>query len=203
MRGTSTGTAGNQKISIAVSEPHKLKKAFFGGIVYTIITKYFGDQFTDYGSNSHFSVSRSYTDIKMLFEYLEFNYKKQGIIIPPPPPKASLTIVDTVTTAGSKNITASAASRSIDKKCVALDRYMKRLAKHPVVRKDAMFRSFIQDKEVAKSLKAIGGFGASMKSIKTRFQIFRSKLVVTEKDPWFKVSRGFVSFKMKLPVNLI
>ena len=193
LRGSTTGASGAQKISIAVSEPHKdKKKGIFGGIVYTIVTKYYGDQFNDYGSNSHFSVTRSYKEIKTLYEYLVFSYKKQGIIIPPPPPKASLSIVDNISTVGSKNLNSSAASRTIDKKCVALDRYMKRLAKHPVVRKDAMFRSFIQDKEVAKTLKPIVSFKSSVESWKTRFNIFRSKLVVTETDAWFKVKHNFI-----------
>ena len=91
-------------------------------MVYNIITKYYGEQFVS-GSNSHFSVTRSYKDIQNLYKYLNLSYQKHGVIIPPPPPKANLSIVDTVQTAGAKNLTASAASRSIDKKCVALDRY--------------------------------------------------------------------------------
>ena len=66
-------------------------------------------------------------------------------------------------------------------------RYMKRLGKHPVVRKDAMFRSFIQDKEVAKTLKPLVGFKSAMESMKSGLATFQSKITVTEKDPWFKV----------------
>lgn len=187
LRGSSIGASGSQKISIAVSEPHKAKKGWFRGVVYTIVTKYYGDKFDDYGANSHFSVSRSYSDIKTLYEYLNLSYKKLGVIIPPPPPKASLGFVDTVNTAGPKNLASSSALKSIDKKCVALDRYMKRLAKHPVVRKDAMFRSFIQDKEVAKSLKPVVTFKTSLSNFKSRIDIWKSKIVVTEKDAWFKV----------------
>ena len=61
-----------------MSEPHKAKKGWFGGVVYTIITKYYGDEFSDYGSNSHFSVTRSYKDIKTLYQYLLFTYIKQA-----------------------------------------------------------------------------------------------------------------------------
>ena len=187
MRGSNTGTAGSQKISIAVSEPHK-SKGFFGGVVYNIITKYYGEGYDQqFGSNSHFSVTRSYKDIQNLYKYLTLSYQKHGVIIPPPPPKANLGIVDTVQTAGAKNLNSSAASRSIDKKCVALDRYMKRLGKHPVVRKDAMFRSFIQDKEVAKTLKPLVTFKGAMEGIKSKMATFQSKIAVTEKDPWFKV----------------
>lgn len=158
-------------------------------MVYNIITKYYGEQFVS-GSNNHFSVTRSYKDIQNLYKYLTLSYQKVGVIIPPPPPKANLSIVDTVQTAGAKNLTASAASRSIDKKCVALDRYMKRLGKHPVVRKDAMFRSFIQDKEVAKTLKPLITIKGAVEGLKSRMATFQSKIAVTEKDPWFKTRQG-------------
>ena len=108
-------------------------------------------------------------------------------MIPPVPPKASLGFVDSVTTVGTKNLAATTVFKSIDRKCVALDRYMKRLVKHPVVRKDAMFRSFKQDKEVSKTLKPIVTLKSSVQSVKSKFQIFRSKIVATENDPWFKV----------------
>ena len=65
---------------------------------------------------------------------------------------------------------------------------MKRLAKHPVVRKDAMFRSFIQDKEVSKTLKPIVGFKSAIDTFKSRINMFRAKVTVTERDVWFKVS---------------
>ena len=64
---------------------------------------------------------------------------------------------------------------------------MKRLGKHPVVRKDAMFRSFIQDKEVAKTLKPLVTIKSAMEGIKSKMATFQSKIAVTEKDPWFKV----------------
>ena len=65
---------------------------------------------------------------------------------------------------------------------------MKRLAKHPVVRKDAMFRSFIQDKEVIKTLKPVVGFKSAIDMFKLRMNLFRARVTVTERDVWFKVS---------------
>ena len=65
---------------------------------------------------------------------------------------------------------------------------MKRLAKHPVVRKDAMFRSFIQDKEVSKTLKPVVGFKSAIDMFKLRMNLFRARVTVTERDVWFKVS---------------
>ena len=100
LRGSATGSSGQQKITIAVSEPHKSKKGLFGGVVYTIMTRYYADQFNDYGVNSHFTVTRSYKDIQTLYDYLLFTYKKQGVIVPPPPPKANLGLKDKMSTIG-------------------------------------------------------------------------------------------------------
>lgn len=178
---------GGQKISIAVSEPFKNRKGLFKSVVYTILTRYGGERTGQYGGNSHYSVTRSYSDIEHMYKYLVLSYKKEGVIVPPPPQKNSLGFIQSSSSINGENLAASNASRAIDKKCVALDRYMKRLARHPVIRKDAMFRSFIQEKEVAKTLKPLTTFKGAMANVKASMAVFRSKIAVTEKDPWFQV----------------
>ena len=64
------------------------------------MTRYYADQFNDYGVNSHFTVTRSYKDIQTLYYYLLFTYKKEGVIVPPPPPKANLGFKDKCSTIG-------------------------------------------------------------------------------------------------------
>ena len=64
---------------------------------------------------------------------------------------------------------------------------MKRLSKHPVVRKDAMFKAFLHEKDVAKTLKPLVTMKGAFYNIKTKMSIFRSKMTVKEKDPWFQV----------------
>ena len=76
-----------------------------------------------------------------------------------------------------------------------INRYMKRLAKHPVIRKDAMFRSFIQDKEVSKTLKPIATFKTAIDTFKSRIDLFKAQVTVTERDAWFKVSSPVNSSK--------
>ena len=65
---------------------------------------------------------------------------------------------------------------------------MKRLSKHPVVRKDAMFKAFLHEKDVAKTLKPLVTMKGAMDNFKAKFSLFRSKITVKEKDPWFSVS---------------
>ena len=63
-----------------------------------------------------------------------------------------------------------------------------RLSKHPVIRKDAMFKAFLHEKDVAKTLKPLVTMKGAMNNMKRRLNLFRSKMVVKEKDPWFQVN---------------
>ena len=65
-----------------------------------------------------------------------------------------------------------------------------RLSKHPVIRKDAMFKAFLHEKDVAKTLKPLVTMKGAMNNMKRRLNLFRSKMVVKEKDPWFQVNIG-------------
>ena len=187
LRGSSASVVDGHKMSIAVSEPHKAKGILFGGVLYTIITKYGDENGENFGNKTFYSVTRSYNDIVNLYQFLMLSYKKDGIIIPPPPVKGNLGLIEKVTTVRAENLSSSSASRSIDKKCVALDRYMKRLSKHPVVRKDAMFKAFLHEKDVAKTLKPLVTMKGAMNNFKAKFSLFKSKITVKEKDPWFQV----------------
>jgi len=186
LRGSSASVVDGHKMSIAVSEPHKAKGIFFGGVLYTIITKYGDENGENFGNKTFYSVTRTYNDIVNLYQFLMLSYKKDGVVIPPPPIKGNLGLIEKVTTVRSENLSSSSASRSIDKKCVALDRYMKRLSKHPVVRKDAMFKAFLHEKDVAKTLKPLVTMKGAMNNFKRKFNLFKSKITVKEKDPWFQ-----------------
>ena len=75
----------------------------------------------------------------------------------------------------------------IDKRCLALARYLNRLARHLTIRKDPNFRAFIQEKDIPKALKQPprklkDKWMTAMESL----SIFKSKLMVKEMDPWFK-----------------
>lgn len=110
------------------------------------------------------------------------DYLHEGIIVPPPPEKNRLATV-AVKISPNTDLNESLASHMFEKRCLALDRYMKRLARHPVLRKDPSFRSFIQEKDVPKKLKVSKSF---MSSVKERMSIFKSRFTVTEHDPWFQ-----------------
>ena len=112
-----------QKISIAVSEPknHLEMKRDFGKVYYTIVTRNLEDEFI---------TEKTYQDIIELYKYLDGKYLMHGVIVPPPPPKESLKLIEEIQkdvnlmSDGERKVSA---SKTIDKKCVALDRYIKRL----------------------------------------------------------------------------
>ena len=51
-----------------------------------------------------------------------------------------------------------------------------------------MFKAFLHEKDVAKTLKPLVTMKGAMNNMKRRLNLFRSKMVVKEKDPWFQVN---------------
>ena len=75
----------------------------------------------------------------------------------------------------------------MDRRCLALARYLNRLARHLTIRKDPNFRAFIQEKDIPKALKQRPSkLKDKWASAMERFSIFKAKLTVREMDPWFQ-----------------
>ncbi len=169
--------APTQTMTVSVSEPKKVRKGLFSHVVYQMETS-----IDTGGPPSKFSVSRRYAEVQELHGRLVMDHRAEGVIVPPPPAKSRLATV-AVMASRSDNLAESVASHVFERKCVALDRYMKRLARHPVIRKDPNFRAFLQEKESPKDLKRSRPMA---EAIKERLSIFRSRFTVSEQDPWFQ-----------------
>lgn len=175
----------SQHIQISVSEPQKVRKGLFANVVYHIKTKVSARPGEEGGPDSTYSVSRKYSEIVHLYEKLLRIHHKTGVIVPPPPEKNRLATI-VVKLSNGTSLEDSAASHVFEKRCLALDRYMKRLAKHPVIRKDPNFRAFIQEKDVPKSLRESKSLNETMTDLKEKLHLFRTKFTVTEHDPWYQ-----------------
>lgn len=76
-------------------------------------------------------------------------------------------------------------------------RYFKRLARHGVIRKDPLFRTFIQEKESPKELKSGNSFSEMLSGFKETLANIGNKLRVSEHDPWFQTKSTQLSTTAK------
>ena len=80
----------SQNISIVVSDPQRTRQGLSMMISYTIATivrqdrRYFGGP-NDEDNIKEYSVTRSHSNIKSLYNCLIREYRKSGVIVPPPP----------------------------------------------------------------------------------------------------------------------
>ncbi|TRY71580.1 hypothetical protein TCAL_11295 [Tigriopus californicus] len=172
----------SQHVHISVSEPRKIRKGLFSHVAYQLTTR-IGHQ--DPPTTSTFKVDRRYSDILKLYQKLQLEYQPNGIIIPPPPEKKRLATI-AIKMSTDADLNASVASEVISKRCVALDRYMKRMCKHPVIRKDPNFRSFIQEHEVSKAVLKSKSISEKFSSWAGKILRIKSPFSVSEQDPWFQ-----------------
>merc|ERR1719495_1822957 len=71
-------------------------------------------------------------------------------------------------------------------RCRDLDRYIKRLARHPVIRKDPDFRVFLQEVKLSEALEVKRTIGQSIAATIDRWNNKTNKFTVTDNDSWFK-----------------
>ncbi len=120
-------------IHIKVSEPQKIRKGLFSHIAYKMYTK---ASPTDGSRESNYEVNRRYSEVVTLYERLRHDYLTEGVIVPPPPGKERLTTIAVRMGAADPG----SGSVVFERRCGALDRYMRRLARHPAIRRDPNFR---------------------------------------------------------------
>ena len=73
---------------------------------------------------------------------------------------------------------------TLKRRCSAMTRYLKRLAKHPIISKHRVFLSFIQEKELTNQLKV--PMTNTWENILETLTVLRSRIAFKEIDPWFQ-----------------
>ena len=71
-------------------------------------------------------------------------------------------------------------------RCRDLDRYLKRLARHPTLRKDPDFRVFLQEVKLSATLEVKKSIGERWSSAMGGLSRTTTRFTVTDTDIWFK-----------------
>jgi len=147
LRGDTVKTVmASQALNITVSYPQKVGKGLFSYITYRVYTCIGLDRM----AKNEYTVYRRYRDFTQLHDKLEDRYADSCIILPPPPSKSR---VKSVSVKIKGDTDTEGLGRSVGIRCRDLDRYLKRLAKHPTVRKDPDFRMFLQETKLSENFK--------------------------------------------------
>ena len=154
--------APEQTIEIGVGEPRKVGDGYGSYVVYRVSTK----TNMPFFRRNTFSVSRRFSDFRGLRDKLAEKHLHSGRIVPPAPEK------DAVGTAKVKMSKEDDVGHDdfIEKRRMALERYLNRTAAHPVLRADPDFREFLElDTELPKSTGSSALSGAGVRRFLNKF----------------------------------
>lgn len=157
-----TSEVSDQFIEIGVGEPRKVGDGYGSYVVYRVSTK---TNMPFFRRNS-FSVSRRFSDFRGLRDKLAEKHLHSGRIVPPAPEK------DAVGTAKVKMSKEDDVGQDdfIEKRRMALERYLNRTAAHPVLRADPDFREFLElDTELPKATGSSALSGAGVRRFLNKF----------------------------------
>ena len=186
------GEISGDLLAVTVSEPHKVGEGMTSYMAYRVLTK----------TNLHtfrrqtFSVVRRFSDFLSLHEKLVARYQSKGRIIPPAPEKSIIGTTrvkmgNSGEAAGAGQVAGEAGVRCkanfIARRRAALERFINRVALHPVLRLDADFLDFLESEgELPRASSAISS--ASVLKMITRVGDTVNKIAykMEEGDDWFE-----------------
>ncbi|XP_045452642.1 sorting nexin-2 [Melitaea cinxia] len=178
-------------IIITVTEPQKIGEGMSSYVAYRVLTKTNMPIF----SRHEFAVLRRFSDFLGLHEKLTEKYLRSGRIIPPAPEKSivgttKLKMTSTPSTESANgNTTAGMQSQFVERRRAALERFLNRVAQHPVLCIDPDFREFLEsDTELPKATSTSALSGAGMLRLFNKVGETVNKITyrMDESDPWFE-----------------
>lgn len=168
-------------LDISVSDPQKIGDGMGAYVVYKVSTK----TNLPYYKKKGFSVSRRFSDFLGLHDKLVEKHLHLGRIVPPAPEKD---VIGMTKIKMSKDESVSSAE-FVEKRRIALERYLNRTANHPVLRMDPDFREFLEmevDLPRAKSTSALSGAGVIRLFNRVGDSVNKMTFKMDESDPWFE-----------------
>ncbi|XP_026822496.1 sorting nexin-2 [Rhopalosiphum maidis] len=173
----------NGFIKISISETTKVGEGMSSYVAYRIVTR---TNMTMFKTNN-MAVLRRFSDFLGLHNKLTEKYLRNGRLIPPAPQKNMLGSTR-IKISGNQSDQATSAE-FIEKRRLALERFLKRIALHPILRNDKCFCDFLeQDCELPKatSTSALSGAGVMRLFNKVGETVNKITYKMDENEPWFE-----------------
>eukprot|EP00043_Microstomoeca_roanoka_P015638 m.156744 g.156744 ORF g.156744 m.156744 type:complete len:494 (+) comp16299_c7_seq1:1588-3069(+) len=121
------------KLEVTVSNPKKVGEGMSSYVVYTVHTK---TDMESYQPMNDIEVEHRYSDFHTLFKLLVADHP--GVIVPPPPPKDALNTGVVKFKSQTEEL-----SPFVERRAAALQRFMQKVAAHPILRGDENLKLFL------------------------------------------------------------
>ncbi|KAM8865564.1 sorting nexin-2 [Synchiropus picturatus] len=166
-------------INISVSDPEKVGDGMNAYMAYKVTTKTSMSIFKLHD----FSVKRRFSDFLGLHSKLASKYLHIGYIVPPAPEKSIVGM--TKVKVGKED---QSSNEFVEKRRLALERYLMRTVKHPVLLKDPDVMQFLESSELprAVSTQALSSAGLLRMVNKAAEAVNKMTIKMNESDAWFE-----------------
>ncbi|XP_061881328.1 sorting nexin-2-like isoform X3 [Entelurus aequoreus] len=170
---------GGGEVHISVSDPEKVGDGMNAYMAYKVTTKTSSSLFR----LGEFSVRRRFSDFLGLHSKLASKYLHVGCIVPPAPEKSIVGM--TKVKVGKED---QSSNDFVEKRRLALERYLMRTAQHPVLLKDPDLLQFLESCELprAVSTQALSGAGLLRMVNKAADAVNKMTIKMNESDAWFE-----------------
>ncbi|CAN9505469.1 unnamed protein product [Ophioblennius macclurei] len=168
-------------ISISVSDPEKVGDGMNAYMAYKVTTKSSMSLF----KQNEFVVKRRFSDFVGLNSKLAAKYEHIGYIVPPAPEKSIVGM--TKVKVGKED---QSSNEFVEKRRSALERYLMRTVKHPILLKDPDVLQFLESSELPRAVttQVLSGAGAGLLRMVTKAADAVNKMTIkmNEPDAWFE-----------------
>ncbi|KAI3382239.1 hypothetical protein SNEBB_011423 [Seison nebaliae] len=184
-----------ETIDISMDLTSKKDETLQTYVVYQIITQ---TNIDCYRFQDALTVWRRYSDFLGLYEHLLQKYESKGTVIMPIPPQKS------VVKSAKMKINKEEAD-FIEKRRLALLRWLQRLARHPAIRRDTVFVEFLScqsDLPKSSQTSSISGAGLLRMMTKAVDVVSNIQTSMEEEDQWFEKENNEVNSMLQISKNL-
>ncbi|XP_014214644.1 sorting nexin-2-like [Copidosoma floridanum] len=172
-------------VEITVTSPQKMGDGMGSYVAYRVETKTNIQLF----KKRNFSVNRRFSDFLGLHDKLTEKYLRSGRIIPPAPEKSVIGTTKVKMSGEMSQEQNSGSSEFLERRRAALERFLNRVACHPVFCVDPDFREFLEaDMELPKATNtsALSGAGVMRLFNKVGETVNKITYKMDESDTWFE-----------------